>query len=158
MPKTKCVQCNGTTKNGSRCKLHTCKYAPKCHYHTLVEVKKSTLPGAGDGVFAKKDIKKDTIIGDYKVGTIKMTPAQTDAKYKGKGKRATHVWGPSGKVQYDGKVPPATSIAGKFNQCRKGQDCKSNGKIYGSGSIKATKNIKKGQEVYVTGYGRHGGQ
>ena len=74
--RTSCVQCMGKTKEGNRCKLMSCKWSPMCHHHRDTFIDDSDLPNAGKGVFAKRDIKKDTKIADYTVGTEKMTHNQ----------------------------------------------------------------------------------
>lgn len=56
-PIWKCSQCTAIrASDGKRCTRSTCKYGPMCWQHTRqhekVEVKKSTIPGAGLGLFA----------------------------------------------------------------------------------------------------------
>ena len=83
-----CPRCNGVTQHGAQCRLKTCKFAPFCHHHTKVEVKPSTLPNAGRGLFAKEPLRAKEVVGDYKIGTLPLTAAQFRAAYPSG--RATH--------------------------------------------------------------------
>ena len=85
-----CPICNGRTKANQPCRRHTCKFAPRCHTHTKVAVRGSNI--AGRGLFARDDIRAGEIVGDYTIGTDRLTPAQFRAKYPSG--RATHVWAP----------------------------------------------------------------
>ena len=46
-----------------------------------IRVKKSTIPGAGFGLFSTKDLKKKHKIGDY--NGIRMTKQEVEKKYRG---------------------------------------------------------------------------
>ena len=140
-----CPICNGKTKNNQPCKRRTCKFAPKCHDHTKVEVKPSTI--AGRGLFARAPIRKNEIVGNYTVGTQKLTPAQFLTKYPSG--RATHVWAPNKSVYYDA-LNASKSVAGMANRAPRGG--RNNAKITGGGKIKALAQIPQGREVLV-GYG-----
>jgi len=157
---TKCQQCTAiASSTGSRCKLQTCKFSPFCHFHTYVKVAKSSIPNAGDGAFAKKAIPNNTKIADYTVGTLPLSRQGLDLKYFDR--RITHVWQKNNNLYYDATVPPANSIAGKFNTCRPqdkraGKCPGNNAKINANGNIKTSKKIAQGSEIFVSGYGRHG--
>ena len=84
-----CVQCNGKTKTGERCRNKTCKYAPMCHHHTALQIRPSTV--AGTGAFARRVIKKGDKVADYTLGTRKMSKTQLDAAYPNPKKKPTHV-------------------------------------------------------------------
>lgn len=60
-----CDRCTASTAARRRCKLTTCKYGPKCWIHTKkddgLQVKPSTIPNAGDGLFATRLIPKHTM-------------------------------------------------------------------------------------------------
>jgi SET domain-containing protein len=64
-----CHRCQAINKNGTRCKKRTCKMLPTCHIHSKtlygVEVKPSTIPNAGLGLFACKYFNRDDIIAPY---------------------------------------------------------------------------------------------
>ena len=78
-----CQRCEGQTVAGERCKKRTCRYLPTCHIHTKKKygllVKKSSIPNAGDGLFALKEFKQGEFIADYK-GEV-LTKAQRDNRY-----------------------------------------------------------------------------
>ena len=105
--KTPCDQCTATKKNGDRCKRKTCKWSPFCHQHKLVDVKQSTIPNAGDGVFAKNDIKPKTVLANYKVGTTKLT--KNDVVHQ---QDKSYIWMFSNNEYYDGKK--TKSVAGSL--------------------------------------------
>ena len=81
--------------------------------HTPVTIAKSTIPNLGNGMIAKKDIKKGEVLADYTIGTKKMTPTEFRAAYPNG--RATHVWAPKNQsVYYDAK-DAVKSAAGTAN-------------------------------------------
>ena len=152
--RTACSMCNAKTKKGQPCKNVTCKWSPKCHAHRDVEIKKSTIPNSGNGVFATRDLKKNQIVGNYTVGTRKMSAEQLNKKFP-ENKQRTHIWSKSKTEFYDAKS--TKSVAGIFNNCRP-QDsrvirCKNQAKITNFGNVRLTENVKKGKEIFTT-YGR----
>ena len=154
---TPCSKCAAKTKRGSPCKLKTCKWSPYCHLHSPVDLRQSTIPNAGTGVYASRDIKKDTKVADYTVGTKPMAKAQLNAAYPGD-TTATHVWGKNQNLFYDALPTVSNSIAGMFNTCRavnkRRGECKGNNtKVTHTGAIKTTKNVRKDEELFY-GYGR----
>ena len=80
-PIRRCVNCQGLTKRGTRCSRRTCKTFPYCWQHLLSEcglkVKRSTIPGAGQGLFAVKDFKAGTRISRY-TGDIRRKGFESD--------------------------------------------------------------------------------
>ena len=140
-----CPQCNAKTKGGRPCKLHTCKYAPKCHHHTPLRVGVSNIPGAGRGLFARKAIKKGEVFGDYRVGTQELTAAQFRAKYPSG--RASHVWAPRDNGPFYDGSNLQRSVAGAANRGRT-----NNAKINANGKLVAKQSIRAGKEITV-GYG-----
>ena len=137
-----CPICNAKTKLGNPCKKHTCKFAPKCSSHTKVTVKKSNIPGAGKGLFARNDIASGETIANYKVGTQKMNHGQFMKKYPSG--RASHVWSPSKGVYFDA-LNLNKSIAGAANRATG----TSNARINGGGKMVTKTAIKKGVEILV---------
>ena len=141
-----CPQCNARAESTKQqCRLRTCKFCPRCHFHTDVEVKRSTIPGAGRGLFAKHLIKKGTQILDYKVGTKKLTAAQYKAKYpKGESK-------PEKMAKIEGNFYDAEnakkSVAGFVNRPPKGG--RSNAKLQKNGKVVVTKNLKSDDEIFM---------
>ena len=139
-----CPICNGRTKANQPCRRHTCKFAPRCHTHTKVAVRGSNI--AGRGLFARDDIRAGEIVGDYTIGTDRLTPAQFRAKYPSG--RATHVWAPrNAAVYYDAK-DGSKSVAGMANRAPSGG--RNNSKITGRGKIKAKHRIPQGREILVS--------
>lgn len=67
--KLKARQCAAETQKGERCKRRTRKQLPYCYEHTRiilhVEIRPSTIEGAGLGLFAVEDFKKDDLIVPY---------------------------------------------------------------------------------------------
>ena len=60
------VRCKGRTKDGIRCKRQTVFYPKTCGQHTAdFVIKKSTIRGAGRGVFAKRPFARNEKIGNY---------------------------------------------------------------------------------------------
>ena len=134
-----CKRCIATSKStGSRCKRATCKFAPFCWSHSPVEV---GLGSFGRGLIAKRDMKKNQVIANYK--QCPVTEKRNDVN-------RCHLWtdGTRGAPIYDGSNVKKC-IAGMANASRSGRPAK-NASIRRSGQIRAIKRIKKGDEVYVT--------
>jgi len=121
-----------------------------CWVHRLVNVQESTIPNAGEGGFARVDLKKGTMIGRFTVGTIKLEADQLPPMND-----RTHIWQKNFNTFFDTAM--TNSISGKFNSCTskdaKRTGCKNNAKINSVGNVKLTKNVKKGQEIFVP-YGK----
>ena len=129
-----CQRCTGTTKSGARCRKRTCR-GTLCWQHLKkqegLRVKKSTIPGAGLGLFAAKPFAKGKQVAPY-VGE-KMTKAQVDKRYKGK--TAEYVLCQNKKKCVDARKTNAG--AARFANDGKGK--KNNAKFSGL-NIKTTKN------------------
>ena len=138
-----CPKCNGTTRQGQPCKLHTCKFAPKCHHHSKVKVGASRI--AGRGLIAREDIRRGEIVADYKLGTTQLNHGEFMRKYPNG--RATHVWSPGGNVYYDGSNLNK-SVAGAAN--RGSGSNRANSKINGGGKLVTKQNVKRGSEILVS--------
>lgn len=67
-------QCLADTRKGKRCKRMTRQQLPYCHEHAKtvlgVELKKSSIPNAGKGLFAVKEFRKQDLIVPYGGETI----------------------------------------------------------------------------------------
>jgi hypothetical protein len=107
-----------------------------------LRIKKSTIPGAGLGLFAAKDFKKDTKVVDYK------------------GEVSDHASG----GDYDLEIKPnkfvnankSIYVGSYSNMARRGDGKTNNAKLtayQSEGRIKSTRPIKAGGEV-LTSYGR----
>lgn len=155
--RTACQQCIAMTKNGTgpRCKLKSCKWSPYCWHHTSIGIAASTLGvGAGDGVFAKKDIPAKEKIANYTVGTIPLTNAELNALYPGD-TLASYAWRKNQNLTYD--AAKTNSVAGKFNNCRprdkQAGKCRGNNAVINkAGNVVTNKRIKQGEEIFVSGY------
>jgi hypothetical protein len=144
-----CPVCNGTTLSNKPCRLRSCKFAPQCYHHTSVEVKRSGIPNAGMGLFARAPVKKGAVLVNYTHNTVRMTETQFKKKYPTG--RATHVAYVNG-AYYDAK-DISKNVAGAANNAGPRKSGRvNNAYIAKSGNMKATKNIPKGREV-LTAYG-----
>lgn len=118
----KCPQCVASNKGGTdRCSRPTCKYGPKCWQHTKIQdglvVKKSTIKGAGEGLFAAKAFHKDEKVAQY-TGE-KLTAPQLAKRYgkgKGKGKLGPYVVH-QGNAQYIDARVTNSGVARYSNDC-----------------------------------------
>ena len=140
----RCPQCNGLTKAGQRCKNLTCKFAPKCRLHTQVSVGQSTIANAGRGLFARDDLRKNDIVGDYTHGTRAMTREMFQSHYPDG--RASHV-ALIQNTYYDAS-DGNRSVAGMAN--RASGPLKNNAKINKNGKLVITRNIRKGNEIFLS--------
>jgi len=156
-----CQQCQAETTSGKRCSNRTCidKY---CWIHLRkikhLRIKKSLLLNAGRGLFADDGTKSQDIVfkkNDRILSNItlyngeKVTGKELDKRY---GDDTAPYGIGMGSVYEDGAcVRGAGSMA---NHSPKQANAKlsfdSKNKVF---SVKATKNIKNGQEIYVN-YGR----
>lgn len=151
-------QCRATVSNGSRqCKRKTKARYPYCYSHTDsklgVQVKKSTLPNAGQGLFATEEIKANKRIIEYTGKRRKTEPQNTDYTFAVKNR--------GGAVRYiDSADPSRSSVARYVNACRSGQRCQNNAvfrtqHVNGKGKIilRSKKKIKKNREIFAS-YGK----
>ena len=135
-----CYQCKGKTKRGTRCSLSTCRWAPFCHHHTPCEIKAS--PVHGRGLYARADIPKDTIIGDYTVGTKLVDPDKMSEHWNANAWHLLQV----GRRTYDAR-DWRKSIAGIPNQAPRGQVNQMT--FTGAGRLKTNRRVPKGRELFV---------
>ena len=114
--------------------------------HTPITIAKSTIPNIGNGMIAKKDIKKGEVLADYTVGTRRMTPVEFRATYPNG--RATHVWAPKNQsVYYDAK-DAVKSAAGSASTARR-TGKRNNAAINNNGKLIANVPIQRGSEIFV---------
>ena len=148
-----CKQCSANTKQGIRCKKTTCKYLPTCYIHTKskyhLAIRPSTIPNAGDGLFALKDFKKGEFISDY-IGE-ELTQQNKDNRY---GNTQQDIAPYAIKVSKNKIIDCAcTRSIGSYANHKKGNINASISVYMGKAEIKASKNIKDGQEIFIS-YGR----
>jgi len=151
MKKTSCERCIAISKSsGNQCRNMTCKYSPYCYVHRVVNVKQSSIPNSGLGVYAKEDLKKDKLVGRYTVGTQRLTMNELPPL-----NQRTHIWKKNNNLFYD--ASKTNSVAGKFNDCTphsaKRIKCKNNALINSVGNVRLKSNVKKNQEIFVS-YGK----
>ena len=118
------VQCQAKTKTGSQCKLNTCKQYPYCWIHQKslegLQVKKSTVPGAGEGLFyvgkpdveakskvtlySAKKVNTDRINGNYvlEVSKNKFLDAEDKSNFVGRYINSTRGTGKQPNVKFSG--------------------------------------------------------
>lgn len=156
---TECAQCKGKTKTtGARCKRTTCKIADYCYQHLASElnlqVKKSAIPGAGMGLFTLIDRKKGENIIEY--AGEKRAQAVFDKE------PSVYGFSMNKNLVIDARSTQS-SVARYANDCRasnkRAKQCKSSNSKFSKDTkhnkinIKATRNIKAGEEVFVS-YGK----
>lgn len=117
----------------------------------FLEVKKSTIPGAGKGLFTKRDIKKGERIVEY-LGEV-ITEAELDKRaekdiygyafYINKKRCIDAYYTPEAIARYANDAKGLTRIKGVNNNAC--YDIWKN-----RGWIKAEKNIKAGSEIFVS--------
>lgn len=118
-PKQACIQCQAHTANRGRCKRMTCKYGFQCWQHSIkhlgLSVKKSTIPGAGQGLFTEKRFEPHTELVEYK--GEKLTNKQLNSRYPGNkvGPYAVRV---NRKYTIDGARSATSSIARYANDAK----------------------------------------
>lgn len=150
-----CCRCEANTVKGERCKRRTRKQLPFCYEHARsilhVDIRPSTIPGAGLGLFALQEFKSGELIAPYK-GEI-LTRAQMNERYD---------------LEDGGLAPYALQInANTFidSACSRGTGAFINTKprhnnarfsVYSgraghppSASVRATKRIAPGEEIFV---------
>ena len=78
-----CQRCFAQTKTAAQCSRTTCKYLPYCHTHLKsicgLKVAPSTIPNAGDGLYATRDFAVGEVITVY-YGQ-KLTVQQKNQRY-----------------------------------------------------------------------------
>ena len=152
MSKRECVECAAQTRTGARCKNITCLYGEFCAIHTKqlfdLELKQSNIKNAGKGLFTMKAIKKGANIAKY-TGTM-VSDEEFEANPS-----------PYGLVVKKNRLIDAastqTGLARYANSCKKGNNCKGNNSRFSISHrtnpptvwLKATKNIKAGDEIFV---------
>jgi len=161
-----CAQCIAITKKGTRCKLTTCVIGPKCWIHTLGEdklkVKKSHIKEAGKGLYAQKGrskkvdksivFKKGSIIAEY-TGKILTTNQVNRMPVKQRAYILQHK-----NNRFIDAVKTNSGPARYANDCRASNkakgECKGNNAKFTKSqhkmNIKATKNIKNKDEIFVS--------
>ena len=147
-------RCTATNKTGGQCGRKTGQQLPFCTQHSKqqlgLEIKKSTIPGAGWGLFALKLFKKNDKIASYE--GRKMTQYQIDEMYgKTKNDLAPYTVKQSRDKFLDGAC--SRPLAGFANNKPKHNNA-TLAVTSRTVNLKATKKIEPSKEIF-TGYGRH---
>lgn len=137
-------QCIGHTAKGTRCKRKTAR-GDVCFMHLRglgLQIKKSTIPDSGLGVYSTRARKKNDYLTNYK-------GEKAPAGIKIQGDYVLQ----QGSKYYDAKY--SNSCVGRFLNDARGPK---NNSRFSSGykypiSIRATKPIKKGDELFIP-YGK----
>lgn len=147
-----CARCHATKKDGEQCTRRTCKYEKYCFQHNKsirgTEIKKSSIPSAGDGLYVTRDFKKGERIASYDGDVV------TYSEY------ASRPVGSYGLGLSNNQVIDASSTQssmGRWVNSPRRTKKRSNSifeEVPGSnkGYIRATRNLRAGTEVLV-GYG-----
>jgi uncharacterized protein len=158
MTRRVCTRCKSRTAAGTQCTRSTCIYSNHCWQHTKkafhLQIKQSRIRGAGKGLVTTKARKKNEKIADY-TGTIR-TQAEYDSYDSGYGLAI-----PGGLVL---DADSTQDALGRYaNSCRKANkdrgECRGNNARLAydnrsrKASVKAQRNLRAGEEVFVS-YGR----
>ncbi len=165
----KCTRCTAKSASGRQCKNRVCIGVSVCHAHrkktAQLVVKQSTIPNAGKGLFAfgpadKVIFKKNAVIGKYSGELISREQYQQRYGADGMGpytletRRSEHA---SGMIFVDSacKRGLMSMANGLKNRSQSNAKFSSVLKADGTVTVRATKNIKGGQEIklyYGPGY------
>ena len=152
-----CVRCKFIKGDGQRCIRNTCIRKDYCWQHLRakkdIDIRPSRIKKAGKGLFAFKNFKKGAKIASY-TGDIVRPANVKDPQYAVQWKKNRVL--DSSSTQ-DGLGRYSNNCRGKNK--RKGQCNGNNAKLARDYtrrkmSLKATKKIKKGQEIFNGSYGR----
>lgn len=152
------VRCEANTLSGSPCSRNTIKHARYCWQHTKqhlgVHVKTSTIPNAGQGLFASRDLNEGTRI-QYARPEDYLTRAQVEQRY---GNRRGDYVVCEGNHCLDARS--TQSGHGRYTNDARNTHKRSNSRltVYHQGgqvrgNVRLTKKVKAGQEI-LTSYGR----
>ena len=113
--------------------------------NNYIEIRKSNIPGAGNGVFAKKDIKAGTKLGIYR--GERLTGKELDDRYAETG-CSIYVLGLEGGINVDASGKHYNWIS--HVNASKGTCKKPNIYWDTKGRVFAKRNIKAGDELYAS--------
>jgi hypothetical protein len=149
-PKSKCDRCTGITKTGQVCKLRTCIRLPYCFIHArkilYLEVKSSTIPNGGCGLFTTKDRSKNDKIAEYIGESLSVSEYKTRYPHEN-GKYVLQI-----KKGLYSNAKCIRGIAAMANTKKNKSDCNAFFSVSfktGTASLKLSKNIKQGDEIFV---------
>lgn len=163
--KVESLRCSDQTKAGTRCKRQTVIGSPYCSTHLVynhgLQIKQSTIPNAGKGLFAvdpRKNAEENKVI--FKSGQRivvyhgeRISEEELVERYSDKtgpyAVEVSNVGTPEGEREYeDGAckrcIGSIANTKGRFSLCN-ARLAKHQGQI----RVMATKNIRNGQEIFV---------
>jgi hypothetical protein len=159
--KVSSIQCKDITKKGTRCKRRCVIGSAFCSSHLAynhhLKIKKSTIPDAGKGLFASDPLssdpneivfKKGATIVQYEGETINLEKLEN--RYGDK-TAPYSVMISKNKYIDASKIRSVGSLANTNPPHNNATLSVSTGR--GTASLKATKNIKNGEEIFLS-YGR----
>ena len=147
MPPGKCPQCIAKTAKGEQCKRTTCRWTPFCASHKAYRVGQSTIPNAGRGAFAARDLKTGSTIGNYTIATVKQSPAEFKNDHPSG--RATHT-ALVGNHYYTAKgVGNRTHNAIVFFNTARSSGMRNNARLLASGRVVTTRGVKKDDKLLL---------
>lgn len=165
-----CSQCHASVANGKRCQRKTCLDSEYCGIHLKksfhVVISKSRIPNAGMGLFcwtskniadqekkkgASPVFKKGKFIVNYGGHMLRTTVLDKLYDYKIGNKKIEPTAPYTIKTVDDNKVIDGICKrqAGAFANDSKGTAYESNAEIREDGKLYATRDIYKGDEIYV---------
>ena len=154
MSQRDCSRCTALTKQGTQCSRTTCKYANMCFQHSKsthgLQVKNSHIPNTGQGLYTTKTIKKGQKVASYGGSVVSQNAYNQNPSGYGIHLNNNQVLDGKSTQSGLGRYANTCKTANKrLGQC-KGQNAKLTVNHRNqTASIKATKKIKAGEEVYV---------
>lgn len=147
------ARCSAETKHGERCKNTTTVYPSMCWLHTRqklgLAVAESTIPESGNGLFTLKDIKKGENITDYTGKESDTNDPNNDSGYVFQAGNDRFIDGESTQSSLGRYVNDCGNVKRRKKACvnsRFSISSKKGRPVF----VKATKNIKKGSEIFLS--------
>lgn len=147
------VRCSEDTKNGERCKNMTTVYPHMCWLHTRqklgLAVAKSTIQESGNGLFTLKDIKKGEKVADYDGKESATNDPNNNSDYVFQAGNNRFIDAESTQSSLGRYVNDCGNVKRRKKKCvnsRFSISTKKGRPVF----VKATKNIKKGSEIFLS--------
>ena len=145
--KLECKRCTALTKAGTQCNRNTRKQLPYCFQHARsllgLEIKDSTIPNAGLGVFATKPFAVNEAISPY-IGET-LTKTQMEERY------GQDVAPYALKLSKNRFIDSACKRGtGSFINTKPGHNNARFSVHHTSATVRATRPIPAGKEIFVT--------
>lgn len=151
-----CQRCSAMNKNGKQCERNTCKQLPYCYQHSKiklgVEIKQSTIPKSGFGLFALRPFRKKEIIAPYE--GLTRDQSQADKMYGTAKNDVAPYMVKTAQDQFRDSACKRGVASFSNNQPGKNNSSLAINQTNKTVNLKATKNISKGAEIFAA-YGKH---